>query len=149
MSAAEFRQALKGGHYAAILEVAARRVLHAADEARTNPDDPELQHNLGEALVLLADCCPEADEQFDPVPYIESQTWTFARTVPQRPHEYVHVSKTSDWRMHLKFVRWLRTWGEMERYGNALWPYRTVGEWRYWAGSDPNWTIINRRRAAE
>jgi hypothetical protein len=126
---------------AVLLDLAAQRAL-AVYEAGLQGEE------LAAAMTLLRDVAvADPGETYDPTPYIESQHWTFAKTMPQRPHEYVHLSKSTDWREHLRFVRWLRLYGSLERFGGSLWPYRTVGAWRYWAGADPNWTIVNRRKA--
>ena len=128
----------KGGHLAAVLDYALRRVLYAGLEG----DERQ------QALELLRDACPDPPEDWDPRPYIASQEWVFAKTMPERPHEYVHLSKSTDWRGHLLMNRWLRVTGELEKFvrpGVAV-PEEVEG-WRYWAGADPNWTIVNRRVA--
>ena len=62
------------------------------------------------------------------------------------PHEYVVISRSSDWREHLRFLQWLRHWGELELFKGRHYPYRTVDGFRYWAMSLEH-TIINRRKA--
>lgn len=134
-----FSDALNGGHLSEILDVATRGALAAWEVG-----EPE---ELEAALDLLRDAAPDDPPvEYDPTSYIEANEWVFAKTMPKNPHEYLLLRRSTDWREHLRFVRWLRVHGEPERFGGQLWPYRTVGEWRYWAGVDPNWTIVNRRR---
>lgn len=142
----EFDAALKKGHYSLLLDVAAREFLTAWQRAIGYPGVEESEA-LAAALRLLTDVvAPWTPHDWDPRPYIESQSWVFAKTMPQRPHEYVHLSKTTNWRGHMQMNRWLRSYGSLERYAGTKWPYKTVGGWRYWAGADPDWTIINRRK---
>jgi hypothetical protein len=131
----EFDEALGGGQLAEMLSVAGRRVLDAIAQP---------QHE--DVVALLRDVLPaDPPESYDPSPYIEAQTWVFAKTMPQNPHEYVVLRRSTDWREHLRFLRWIRVWGDRELFKGTYYLYRTVGEWRYWA-LGPNDTIINRRR---
>jgi hypothetical protein len=130
-----FQRALKTGNLAAILTVAVRRAL------RVIPDD--LDHP---AIHVLRDACPDPPEDYDPRPYIAANYWVFASTMPENPHYYVMLKASTDWREHLRFLRWIRrgvaeVWRDGRRY-----PYRYVDGYRYWAMPDPSWTIINRER---
>jgi hypothetical protein len=134
-----FGQALHGGNLAGILSVAGRRVLKAIpDELAEDP-----------AVALLRDVLPNPPESYDPRPYIEANTWVFARTMPENPHEYVMLRASTDWREHLRFLRWLRVYGEVERWlDGRRYRYRIVDGWRYWAMWSPNDTILNREVAS-
>jgi hypothetical protein len=131
----EFDEAIEGGHLAALLSVAGRRVLEAIGK-------PQFEG----ALALLRNVLPaDPGESYDPTPYIEAQDWVFAKTMPQNPHEYVLIRRSTDWREHLRFLHWICVWGEDEVFKGSHYQYRTAGGWRYWA-LGPNDTIINRRR---
>jgi hypothetical protein len=120
---------------------AARRVLEALEA------DPQDAERLASALTLLRDVHPAVPpESFDPRPYIDSQEWVFARTMPENPHFYVHLSKTTDWRSHLVVLLWIRAHGEVERFKGRDYRYQTVDGWRLWA-MGPNDSILNKRRA--
>jgi hypothetical protein len=134
----EFQRALQRGRLGELADVAGRRVL-------ADPGDEA-------ALVLLRDVLPaDPPEDYDPRPYIEANEWTYARTRPQNPHEYLLLHKSTDWREHLRFLRWIRVHGEVERWLDRRdYPYRTVDGWRYWSLCLVNdEVIINRRKAPE
>jgi len=132
--AIDFAGALEGGHLVHLVSVAARGVLEGTEA------------EYAEALALLRDVLPsDPPESYDPVPYIEAQSWVFARTMPDNPHEYVLLRRSTDWREHLRFLLWIRVHGEVERFKGRSYRYRTVGQFRYWA-LGPDDTIINRRR---
>lgn len=129
-----FEDALATGEYALIVATAARLLLAAGDAGT----------DLGEALERLRLSLPVVG---DARPYIASQEWTFARTMPDRPHWYVLLRRSTDWAEHLRMLLWLRS-GELEMFHGHPYRYRTVDDFRYWA-MGPNDTIINRRRATE
>jgi hypothetical protein len=132
----EFEQALQRGRLAELADVAGRRVL-------VDPGDEA-------ALALLRDVLPEdPPKDYDPRPYIEAHEWTYAKTRPENPHWYLLIRKSSDWREHLRFLRWIRVHGEIERWRDGRnYPYCTVDGWRYWALCNVNdEVIINRRKA--
>jgi hypothetical protein len=130
-----FQSALKGGNLAGIYSVAIRRALAAI------PGD--LDHP---AIAVLRAVCPDPPEDYDPRPYIRANHWVFAVTAAAtHPHEYLMLRSSSDWREHLRFLRWVRR-GQREKWlDGRIYPYRLVDEWRYWAlGS--NDSILNRER---
>jgi hypothetical protein len=130
-----FNRAVRGGWLVNIISVAGRRVLNATD-----PQEYE------EAIELLRDTLPEPPADYDPVPFIEANNWTFAKTRPESPHFYVLLRNTSDWREHLRFLRWLRVYGEARKWRDGrTYIYRVVDGWNYWA-MGPSDTILNRSR---
>lgn len=138
------RDIIGGGHFSELADFAARQVLWAWAGCHVVEGDAvdELTAAvklLGEVVVL------DVPEEYDPRPYIAASEWTYARTMPQHPHEYVVLRKSVDWREHLRFLRWIRVWGERELYKGTYYLYRVVDEWRYWA-MGPNDTILNRRK---
>jgi hypothetical protein len=130
-----FQSALKGGNLAAIYSVAGRRALAAIPEDLDHP-----------AIVVLRDVHPDPGEDYDPRPYIAANFWTFASTMPENPHEYLLLRNSTDWREHLRMLRWVRR-GEREKWRDGkIYSYRVVDRrWRYWA-LGPNDSILNRER---
>jgi hypothetical protein len=77
--------------------------------------------------------------------YVEAQTWTFARTMPKWPHEYVLIWKsTSPW-TQLRVLAFIRATGERRKWGRHFHHYWTWADYEYWA-MPPRETILNRRR---
>lgn len=59
--------------------------------------------------------------------YVEAQTWTFARTMPKWPHEYVLIWKsTSPW-TQLRVLAFIRATGERRKWGRHFHHYWTWG----------------------
>ena len=85
-------------------------------------------------------------EHWDPTPWIQANTWVFAKTAVHNPHAYVFLGKSVDWRTQIKFGWWIRKWGYEERWGRDRYMYKDFGEHHYWMMPSPNDTIINRKR---
>jgi hypothetical protein len=134
----ELERGLKSGHLVTILSVAARRVLKAIDSG----------HDYDAAVALLRDVLPNPPADYDPRPYVAAQAWTFAKTMPDNPHEYVLIRKSTDWRAHLCVLSWLRAHGEVEKFMGRTYRFRTVDDHHYWV-LGPSDTIINRRKAPQ
>jgi|SRR5215469_7379599 len=77
--------------------------------------------------------------------YVESQEWTFARTMPKWPHEYVLIWKSTDPWMQFRVLAFIRETGERRRWGRNWHTYWTWRDHEYWA-MRPRETIINRRQ---
>jgi hypothetical protein len=127
---------IRGGHRALLLASAGRSVLKAWDDGD--------EAALAEAIAELRSVLPAVPSDYDPKPYIAAQSWVFAKTMPEHPHEYVMLRASTDWREHLRFGDWIRFSGEQERYQGRIYRYRVVDDWQYWV-LGPNDTIINRR----
>lgn len=75
--------------------------------------------------------------------------WTFAKTMPTVPHEYIVRNKcplsNEEW---LYIVDMQRRYGIHEVWGNYNWPYLHVDGFKYWTMGDTyeNTVIINRTR---
>lgn len=79
--------------------------------------------------------------------YLASQTWTFAKTMPRWPHEYVLLRKSTDLWMHLRVVAFIRLAGEKRPFGGRG---RVHSYWQPGDGTEvwtmrPFDTILNRR----
>lgn len=87
-------------------------------------------------------------DQFDPVAFVEEHVWTFAKTMPQIPHEYVVRGKNGcadeDWDAFAAHIedhgyeaRWTAPSG---RHLDNV--YLELGEWKFWV----IYPVINRER---
>ena len=87
-------------------------------------------------------------ESFDPVAFVEEHIWTFAKTMPQIPHEYVVRGKggcaEDDWDAFAAYIndhgykaRWTAPSG---RHMDNV--YLELGEWKFWV----IFPVINRER---
>jgi hypothetical protein len=82
--------------------------------------------------------------------FIEEQQWTFAKTMPEWPHEYIfrdHVDET----LFEELVRQIRAYGhEGQFYAKVLTYYEEAGT-VYWTMGAPieETTIVNRCRSED
>jgi hypothetical protein len=132
------------GHYALILRRAAQDVLDAYD--KLDGHRPKTIDAFNAAAAELARVLPAPPADYDPRPYIAAHEWRYAKTRPANPHEYVVLVASSDPYEHLKFLEWVRRYGQVETWAGREYRYQEVDGWRYWA-LGPNDTIINRRVA--
>lgn len=133
-------------HMADLADYAGRQVLRAWENAQTAGDDHGGQLELEAAMKLLADLLVlDIPEEYDPRPYIAANEWVFARTMPTNPHYYVVLPRSTDWREHLRFLRWIRVWGHTEMFKGYPYLYRVVDDNKYWA-LGLNETILNRKQ---
>jgi hypothetical protein len=100
-----------------------------------------------ESVAELARLLPSPPADYDPHPYIATNRWTYARTMPENPHEYVVLRKSTDPYEHLRFLAWIRGSGNLEHFKGRDYEFVEIDGWRYWAmGTDQlEQTIINRR----
>ena len=91
-----------------------------------------------------------APEMFDPVTFVENHDWTFAKTMPHIPHEYVVRGKNGcaegEWdafaahiARHGYKARWTSPSG---RHMDNV--YLELGDWKFWV----IFPVINRERIA-
>lgn len=109
-------------------------------------------HGPRVALIPAA----ELLEQIDTVTaagYLGGQPWTPARSVPEYPHEYLLLSRSTDPGTHLRVVRLIRGEGERRKWsppsgpaaGRSVWcHYWRVGTHEYWTQPSLADPIINR-----
>ena len=88
---------------------------------------------------------PSTPEQF-----IRRAPWRFAKTMPDRPHEYTVRSQTPDEEFQW-FVHYIREHGHRAKYGGRYYTYLEVDAWRYWTmgARVEATTIINRAKVSE
>ncbi len=77
--------------------------------------------------------------------------WTFAKTMPQCPHEYIVRGKcplSED--EFLYFINMQRNYGKVERWGKYNNPYLYIDDYKYWTMGAPleETTVINRAKAS-
>ena len=92
---------------------------------------------------------------FDPRPFIERATWTFAKTVPDHPHEYSVEAKHEGDPDFRRFAALIEAEGYVASFSfsgpRMRYRYLRVGEHVYWA-SRSLWTPgqnLNRRPVAD
>jgi hypothetical protein len=78
--------------------------------------------------------------------YLAAQEWTYAKTMPKWPHEYVLWRRSADLHGHLRVVAFIREHGEKRRWRGRVHSYWQPGDgWEYWTMRDFD-TILNRRK---
>ena len=77
--------------------------------------------------------------------FINSTQWTFAKTMPEWPHEYI-VRGRVDECLFLRLVHHIRQYGAKQRFYNRLLTYFAEDGLLYWTMGNPieETTIINR-----
>lgn len=84
--------------------------------------------------------------------FIASQTWTFAKTVPETPHEYLMVFTCTDpegyrWFAALITAEGHDEWWSVEGVQPRRYRYLTVDGYDYWHVGHPGNRSLNRRVA--
>lgn len=79
--------------------------------------------------------------------FIKTEKWTFAKTMPQWPHEYV-VRERVDEKLFVKLVRHIRANGRKGPFYEKTYVYFEEDGKVYWTMGNPisDTTIINRCR---
>ena len=97
-------------------------------------------------------------DDYDPRSFIGEADWTYAKTAPANPHEYVVRSRFPDDRAFLRFAEHIWEHGEDRRAFGSIYRYLIVDGWRYWttgfayggpATTDDELKIVNRAREPE
>ena len=80
--------------------------------------------------------------------FAQAHAWTYAKTMPQCPHEYVVRKNIADDASFCRFVMTIRRFGNDEPYYSKIHRYLDVGAFKYWTMGDwlPTTIIINRAR---
>ena len=80
--------------------------------------------------------------------FVQAHAWTYAKTMPQWPHEYVVRKNVADDGAFCRFVMTIRRFGNDEPYYSKIHRYLDVGAFKYWTMGDwlPTTIIINRAR---
>lgn len=82
--------------------------------------------------------------------FIRRNSWTFAKTMPEHPHEYAVRGRVRDDRAFDAFVQTIRARGTKRRWGRATYTYLALDGLEYWTMGAPidQTIIINRARIA-
>jgi hypothetical protein len=135
------------------------------------PATVEVVTRIGGAACRLCDACadligfepriplvPVADTAdlltaSEAAAYLDTQEWTFAKTTPDHPHEYLLLRKSTDPWTHLRVIRLIRergherTWQPYPRGPRSKSRYWLANNRLYWTMPRDAETIINRREA--
>ena len=68
--------------------------------------------------------------------FVESNSWTFARTMPKHPHEYVLLWKSSSKEDFFRFAMTIRRFGYDEYFYTKQIRYMDLDGRRYWTMGD-------------
>ena len=80
----------------------------------------------------------------------QSFTWTFAKTMPQCPHEYIVRGKTADDETYFVMFRTIEAHGEWRKWNDTLRQYLHPGDgYYYWKMTDDMQESIIINRANE
>ena len=99
----------------------------------------------------MAGAC-ELPGEAEAADWLASQAWTFARSVPGQPHEYLLLRRSADPLMHLRVVRFIRERGERRPWavpggrGRVWCSYWPAGDLEYWTQPRDADPILNRGR---
>lgn len=79
---------------------------------------------------------------------LENERWTFAKTMPSIPHQWVSTRTWSNTVPFVEVVQYIRDHGRRERWGKYNHHYLYLSGWKYWTMGAPaeETTIINRAR---
>ncbi len=78
--------------------------------------------------------------------FVQALAWTYAKTMPQCPHEYVVRKNIADDASFCRFVMTIRRFGVDEPYYSKIHRYLDVGPFKYWTmGFELKTTIIINR----
>ena len=80
--------------------------------------------------------------------FVQTQRWTYAKTMPQWPHEYVVRKNVSKDETFCRFVMTIRRYGNDEPFFSRTHRYLDLGGFKYWTMGDwlATTIIINRAR---
>jgi len=77
--------------------------------------------------------------------------WTFARTMPETPHEYTLRTKAPNENIFERVVLHIREKGYKALFGSVEYTYLNIDEWKYWTMGEPleHTTLINRAKLSQ
>jgi hypothetical protein len=82
--------------------------------------------------------------------FIRTSPWTFAKAMPEIPHEYTVRAKAQDEKTFERVVLHIRQAGYKAEFGSATYTYLDIDGWKYWTmGSPPSKTILINRAKLE
>jgi hypothetical protein len=80
--------------------------------------------------------------------FVRTSPWTFARTMPEIPHEYTLRKNAPDAKLFERVVLHIRQAGYKGTFASATYTYLDIDGWKYWTMGAPleDTTLINRAR---
>jgi hypothetical protein len=80
--------------------------------------------------------------------FIRASRWTFARTMPQTPHEYTLRRDAPDEELFERVVLYIREAGYKAQFAKTTYSYFDVDGWAYWTMGSPlgDTILINRAK---
>ena len=69
--------------------------------------------------------------------FVWESKWTFARTMPQIPHEYTFRRDAKDEALFKRVVIHIREVGHQEKWGAITYTYLNIDGWQYWTMGAP------------
>jgi hypothetical protein len=69
--------------------------------------------------------------------FVRTSPWTFARTMPETPHEYTLRAKAPDEKVFERVVLYIRHVGYKATYGSYTYTYLNIDGWKYWTMGAP------------
>ena len=84
----------------------------------------------------------------DVIKFIESNVWTFAKTMAYIPHEYAVLSKSGKREDYVKFAKFIQENGVTEYFGKRKYKYLYLDGYKYWSMDFPieRTDLINRAK---
>jgi hypothetical protein len=80
--------------------------------------------------------------------FVRESKWTFAKSMPQTPHEYTLRRDAKDEALFERVVIHIRQVGYQQKWGNSTYTYLDIDGWQYWTmGSPLDQTILINRAA--
>jgi hypothetical protein len=78
--------------------------------------------------------------------FMRESTWTFAKTMPQTPHEYTLWRDAKDEALFERVVMHIRQVGYQQKWGKTTYTYLDIDGWQYWTMGSPldQTRLINR-----
>ena len=69
--------------------------------------------------------------------FVQTSPWTFARTMPEKPHEYTLRAKAPDEKLFERVVLYIRQAGYKANHGSWTYTYLHIDGWKYWTMGAP------------
>jgi hypothetical protein len=80
--------------------------------------------------------------------FVLASRWTFAKSMPEMPHEYTHRRWARDERLFEQAVLFIREHGYKQKFRGTTYTYYDLGGYQYWTQGSPlaATILINRAR---
>ncbi len=80
--------------------------------------------------------------------FVQQSTWTFAKTMPENPHEYTLRSNANHEALFERVVMHIREHGYRKTFNRRAYMYFDIDGWQYWTmgSSLPATILVNRAK---